>query len=219
MLEDRQSKRENGSIASIGVPGLVFNPSMQTLFLDFCSHDKLIAIIAGGKVLASAHLEDHTDETSVLPAIEAVVKKAGCTMETLGRIAATTGPGGFMSQRVGLSIANALSWSLKIPIAGIHLSDLYAARTDEAATWIHSTKKELLFVRDLSRTEEPKLMTLKELSKMEGMYVGEVLPDQAKALVMKPYEKMAETLDVLPSLLSTLSYGMESLTPWYGRGA
>lgn len=140
-------------------------------------------------------------------------------METLGRIAATTGPGGFMSQRVGLSIANALSWSLKIPIAGIHLSDLYAARVGEAVTWIHSTKKELLFVRDLSRKEEPKLVTLQEISTMEGLYVGEVLPDQAKALIMKPYEKMADTLEILPAVLSTLPYDMKPLTPWYGRGA
>jgi tRNA threonylcarbamoyl adenosine modification protein YeaZ len=192
---------------------------MDTLFLDFCSNRKLFALIADTVVLAETELADHTDEASVMPAILRLLTKAGRTPASIGRIAAVTGPGGFMSQRVGLAVANALAWGLKIPIGGLHLSDLYAARTAGDVMWIHSTKKELLFVRPLNQKTEPETMTLDALAKLEGMYVGEVLPEQAAKLKMKPCPTLKKISDVLPHVVNALSFSSTPLTPWYGRGA
>ncbi len=197
---------------------------MLTLFLDFCSHRKCFALTEDASVLAEMELQDHTDESSVMPAIETLLKNADRTLKDIGRIAAVTGPGGFMSQRVGLSIANALSWSLHIPISGLHLSDLYAARVHEDALWIHSTKKQLLFIRGLGAYAqswpEPVTITLSDLKNItEGFYVGEVLSEQAAVLSMQPLSEMKEITDVLPHLTNSLQYGPKSLLPWYGRGA
>ncbi len=197
---------------------------MLTLFLDFCSHRKIIAVVRDGDTIVEKELADHTDEATVMPAVAECVHKAGSAFTKLERIAAVTGPGGFMSQRVGLSIANALSWSLKIPIGGLHLSDLYAMRVDGDALWIHSTKKQLLFIRGYGKYKamwpEPVTITLDELQKVkEGSYVGEVLPEQAAVLHIKPLAAMKPISDVVPNVLETISYGKTALVPWYGRGA
>lgn len=201
----------------------VYN-QMDTLFLDFCSHKKLLALVRDGATVAESALQDHTDEASVMPAIEDLVTKAGRTLHDIGRIAAVTGPGGFMSQRVGLAVANALAWSLKVPIGGVHLSEVYGARVSGDALWIHSTKKQLLFVRGLGKFAktwpEPITITLDELSAIKkGSYVGEALPEQALVLNIKPLETMKDITAVLPSIVEHVSYDMKPLIPWYGRGA
>lgn len=196
---------------------------MNTLFLDFCSHRKVFALVRDKKVF-TCELEDHTDEASVMPAIESLITKAGCALKDIERIAAVTGPGGFMSQRIGLSIANALGWSLHIPIGGLHLSDLFAARIDGNVLWLHSTKKQLLFIRGFGSYAvawpEPVMITLDELKKiMDGSYVGEVLPEQASVLNIKPLATLQSLSVVLPDIVSNVTYKTASLTPWYGRGA
>ncbi len=76
------------------------------------------------------------------------MREAGWVWKDLTHLACVVGPGGFTSLRVGVSCINALSWSLKIPSAGIHLSDLYAARVPtNSFLWLHSTKRTELFVR------------------------------------------------------------------------
>lgn len=197
---------------------------MDTLFLDFCSHKKLLALVRDGATVAESELQDHTDEASVMPSIEDLVTKAGRTLHDIGRIAVVTGPGGFMSQRVGLAVANALAWSLEVPIGGVHLCEVYGARVSGDALWIHSTKKQLLFVRGLGKFAktwpEPITITLDELSSVKkGMYVGEVLPEQAAALQIKPLTMMKDIAAVLPHLVDTLAYSTKPLIPWYGRGA
>lgn len=197
---------------------------MDTLFLDFCSNTKLLALVRDGKTVAESALQDHTDEASVMPAIEELMMKARRTLGDVRRIAAVTGPGGFMSQRVGLAVANALAWGLKIPMAGVHLSDLYAARVSGDVLWIHSTKKQLLFVRGLGKLAktwpEPITITLDELRAVKkGSYVGEVLPEQALVLTIKPLDTMKDISVVLPSIVEHLTYDTKPLIPWYGRGA
>lgn len=197
---------------------------MDTLFLDFCSNKKILALVRDGKTVALHELLDHTDEVSVMPAIEELMTKAGRTLKDIHRITAVTGPGGFMSQRVGLAVANALAWSLKIPIGGVHLSEVYAARVSGDALWIHSTKKLLLFIRGLGKLAktwpDAVTITLDELSAMTTeVYVGEVLPEQALLLHMKPLEAMKDIASVLPSIVEKLVYDTKPLTPWYGRGA
>ena len=178
-------------------------PSL-TLFIDLCSHRKFIALVdSRKKTIALADIPDHTDEADLMPAIERLMKGEGLSLQDLGRIAAITGPGGFMSQRVELSLANTLSWSLKIPIAGVHLSEVWRMRTslitdiplsrslergvpqDGVRTvWLHSTQKSALFIRGFGEAAkqwpEAMLITLEDLKRSlsplggEGQGVGVV---------------------------------------------
>lgn len=54
----------------------------------------------------------------ILPAIEGVLKNHKIELKDITAIAVNQGPGSFTGVRVGVSVANALAWSLNIPVVG-----------------------------------------------------------------------------------------------------
>lgn len=179
----------------------------------------------------SKSLEAKATEEEVMNALHDLLEKntAGGKVQ-LTRIATITGPGGFMSLRVGLSIANTYAWHQKIPIGGVRLDEVWKQRIqDKASTifWIHSTKKELFFIQRLSEAikAEPEIVSLTQLQELlqkeeSPTYVGELLPEQLQVLPSLRFAKNIDSLEsVLPSLVSTISYKNDLLLPWYGRGA
>lgn len=54
----------------------------------------------------------------LLPLIEKILKKNKLKFSDLKEIEVKTGPGSFTGIRVGVSVANALAFSLKIPVNG-----------------------------------------------------------------------------------------------------
>lgn len=59
---------------------------------------------------------DDPRSQDVLRLVEETLKKAGVKKEKLTAIKVNPGPGAFTSTRVGVAIANALGFSLKIPV-------------------------------------------------------------------------------------------------------
>jgi tRNA A37 threonylcarbamoyladenosine modification protein TsaB len=165
-------------------------------------------------------------ESHITGYLEEVLKKAGWRYEDLTHIACITGPGGFVSVRVGITVANVLSHFLDTPLAGVHLSELWEARVPEGFYWLHSTRRTQLFVRGFGeyakKYPESTLIEIEEAAELKGMYVGELIEEHRKALpgctpVSPSSIKALE--EVLPSFLSKLSYKQEQLLPWYGREA
>lgn len=209
---------------------------MSSLFLDLASHDKLFALADESHVLASAPVPDRTPESELMPILERVCSESGIALSEISRICSVTGPGGFMSLRVATAFANALSWSIKIPLAGMHLSDLWHGRSTHYQLptthylWLHSTKKDALFIRGFGDLEKewsaPSLISIEELrSKLIAQssslsFVGELIPEH-RALFphLTPLAGVLHLTNVLPTLLSSQSYDEKSLSPWYGRGA
>ena len=199
---------------------------MNTLFLDLASHQQSVALVRDAKTVASIKVDSKVGEGQLLPLIEGMLSKENITFKDLDRIASTTGPGGFMSLRVGIALANALSDSLQIPLAGVHLSDLWHARAN-SNLWIHSTKKEFVFVRGFGEGaaswQEPTLEHIKDLQDMithDTQYTGELIESQQAVLPrLKKAEQLGSFEEVLPELLATLTFEQKSLEPWYGRGA
>ena len=207
--------------------------SKQTLFLDLASHEKLLALVTDGAATTMLRVNDHTQERALMGTIETLLAQANTSLKDLTRIASVTGPGGFMSVRVGVSIANALAWSLKIPLAGVHLSDIWAIRAQsskpktQSFVWLHSTKRNLLFIRGFGNYEDvwPEAVTLPiddatKLLSMDVPYVGELIDEHVRALPgVKKIDDVAGIDQILPTLLGSLSDGNTPLEPWYGRGA
>jgi len=54
----------------------------------------------------------------VLSLINQILKKNKKTLKDITEIKIETGPGSFTGLRVGLAVANALGWALKIPVNG-----------------------------------------------------------------------------------------------------
>ncbi len=196
---------------------------MQTLFLDFGSHAKTVAFVRDGKTVSVLTFDERPEEALLLPRICSLLEENGGSLETLHRIAMVSGPGGFMSLRTGMSIGNALAWSLKIPAGGILLPDLHEAMLEKSddVIWLHSTKKDLLFAKGLGKKPAvfPDIVTIamKDVP-ANRTYVGELMPEHAKTLALTPAEKAWDLSTVLPALLDTLVYADPPLLPWYGRG-
>jgi hypothetical protein len=209
-------------------PFYIFFSFMLTLFLDFGSHQSTIALVDNDKTLAMKTFETRPKESDILKTIEAMAP-----LQNLNRIAVITGPGGFMTLRTGFSIANALAWSLKIPVGGITLYDLWSARissTEQLSPtnsflWLHSTKKDLLFIQGIGTLKaafpEVKAITLSEAQKQitsNMTWIGELIPEHHEALAAKAAKNLSTVESILPHLLQNIAYSSPPVLPWYGRG-
>lgn len=209
---------------------------MRTLFLDLASHasspgEGACIACVGEEKTASIRFADHRiGDDGLLPLLDDVLREAGWTEKDIARIACVTGPGGFTSLRMGVTLANVLADQLRIPLAGVHLSEVYAARADDRRSppasfiWLHATKKKELFVRGfgdyMPLWPEPVLIPLDDLVAAyprNAPYVGEVLPDQLAALQPSPLP-LAPLADALPAILQRCTYADQPIAPWYGRG-
>lgn len=194
---------------------------MRTLFLDLLSQNGILACITHEKVLAHIPVTERIADDALPSRVLQVVRSAGWEMKDLQAVACVTGPGGFTGQRVAVTFANTLAWGLGLPSAGVHLADLWAARVPEKnVVWLHSTKRDALFVRR-DGSGAPALVTLDDLlSSAPFVFTGELLPEQETALVQRGALRAAaaELADVLPAVSAKLSYENRLLEPWYGRG-
>lgn len=155
---------------------------MHILFIDLCSHRKIVACADEEKTLSCAEIPDHTDEADLLPAIERMLAKAKVTLKEIDRIAAITGPGGFMSQRVELSLANTLAWSLKIPIAGVHLSDVWMARLSPSSPnpFSHREKGEPMYMEE-KKAMNPQILKFTRSLRKESTEAEKILWESLRA--------------------------------------
>src|SRR5437868_6799212 len=96
---------------------LQFKP--MKLYINTKDKDTIhVALKSGGKVMDS--LTDHNKYGSqvLLPLIEKILKKNKLQFKDLKEIEVETGPGSFTGLRVGVAVANALGFGLKIPVNG-----------------------------------------------------------------------------------------------------
>jgi tRNA threonylcarbamoyl adenosine modification protein YeaZ len=84
--------------------------------------------------LAAASHRDARRHGEVLPRlIVAVLAEAGCDVDQLGGIAVGVGPGAYTGLRVGIATAEALGFSLGLPVYGAVTVDAIAFGTGRAA--------------------------------------------------------------------------------------
>jgi|SRR3989344_3915125 len=65
---------------------------------------------------------------ALLPLIDKILKVNNLKLEDINEIRVNAGPGSFTGLRVGISIANALGFFLKIPINGKKVGELVAPK-------------------------------------------------------------------------------------------
>jgi len=90
-----------------------------TLLLDTSDNKKITVglIINGQKNIQTKQVTSNKTQI-ILPMIDKILKKYSLKPKDLSEIKVNTGPGSFTGLRVGLAIADALSFALKIPING-----------------------------------------------------------------------------------------------------
>ena len=89
------------------------------LLLDTSDNKKITVglIINGKKSLKTERITSNKTQI-ILPMIDEMLKAHSLKPKDLSEIRINAGPGSFTGLRVGLAIANALSFALKIPING-----------------------------------------------------------------------------------------------------
>lgn len=214
---------------------------MKCLYIDLASNKGLLALVMEQSVAAAEHIDHRVGDHELMPRLENLLRVAGCGFHDLTQIACVIGPGGFMSLRVGVALANVLSDRLDTPVAGIHLSDLYAARIPpplhpspngggeggRGVLWLHSTKKQELFVRSLDpKGQWPEATHMKLEDFLQSVeqpmhWIGELIPEHqvAIATVGTLYAMSPQDMEqILPAFLHRQVFKKQILEPWYGRG-
>lgn len=105
---------------------------MHTLILD-TSDNKRVKVglkIDSRKYILTEDVKLNRTQV-ILPLIDRVLKKHSLSIKDLSGIKVNRGPGSFTGLRVGLAIANLISFALKIPINGSDeiVLPIYASKT------------------------------------------------------------------------------------------
>lgn len=203
------------------------SPGMKCLFLDPAGFIGSIACVSDTETLALDVMDRRITDKDIIPLIDKTLAAAGWVYGDLTHLASVTGPGGFTSLRTGIALLNVFSDQLKIPLSGIHESDVYAARVSEADwVWCHSTRIDQFFVRGFgayaSLFPEPALIDVDVFANQisEGvLWAGELIEGQQKKLTSKKMQQaeLKPLGDVLPAVVKDLPFAMTALLPWYGR--
>lgn len=85
------------------------------LYIDTSSSEQIIVGLGNKKVTEEARKDK---SQKLLTTIDKLLSEAGKNLDDLTEIEVNPGPGSFTGLRVGLSVANALGWSLGIPVNG-----------------------------------------------------------------------------------------------------
>lgn len=93
---------------------------MKTIFSIDTSNNKEVKVrlTIEGKEYPIEQAIDYRKAQVVLPLLEDLLKKHNLSLRDLTGIEVNPGPGSFTGVRVGVAIANALSFLLKVPVNG-----------------------------------------------------------------------------------------------------
>lgn len=102
-----------------------------TIMINTASRENAVALLNNGQVLGERAWPSNADESqTILPKLEELLDQEGKGWNDVQRVVAVTGPGSYTSLRVGITIANAIAWSRKIPIAGVSVFSVWECRID-----------------------------------------------------------------------------------------
>lgn len=91
----------------------------KKIFIDTAERTKtVVQLVLEGEVFKKVREGNDRRNQAVLPMITELLKEHELSFQDLTAIEVNPGPGSFTGVRVGVSIANALSYILKIPVNG-----------------------------------------------------------------------------------------------------
>lgn len=89
------------------------------LTIDTSDREKVLVTIKDkAQILAELSSNNEFGSQVLLPLIKQVLQKANKEFKDLTAIEVNTGPGSYTGLKVGVSVANALGFSLNIPVNG-----------------------------------------------------------------------------------------------------
>ena len=103
---------------------------MRILAIETSGSSFSVALADKGKLVSEFFWRTGLRHSELLvPAIIKILKKARWKINSIKKVAVSTGPGSFTGIRVGLSSAKTISQALKVPLVGIDTLDILAAQS------------------------------------------------------------------------------------------
>jgi tRNA threonylcarbamoyl adenosine modification protein YeaZ len=78
----------------------------------------LVALAMGKKIIQKKQAIEFHESEKLLPLVDTLVKENRIKLKDLKAIFVVVGPGPFTSLRIGITVANTLSYSFNIPVIG-----------------------------------------------------------------------------------------------------
>ncbi|MFA5270150.1 MAG: tRNA (adenosine(37)-N6)-threonylcarbamoyltransferase complex dimerization subunit type 1 TsaB [Patescibacteria group bacterium] len=94
------------------------NKKQYVLAIDTTEADTGIGLAGEGKIKIDTWVSQRNQSKELLPRIDRLLRSTKIKPEQLTQVAVNLGPGSFTGLRIGISIANAFGYALKIPVAG-----------------------------------------------------------------------------------------------------
>ncbi len=96
---------------------------MLVVGIDVSAEKGVVFLGEGGKVLVKKVIHPYTSSEKLLPLLDALLKERELEPESLKGIIVSLGPGSFTGLRIGVCLAKALAFVLKIPLIGVSAFD------------------------------------------------------------------------------------------------
>jgi tRNA threonylcarbamoyladenosine biosynthesis protein TsaB len=95
------------------------------LYIDTRDREKInISILEKNKILISKEANSQINSDTALLLLEKALSDLNLNTDKITEIEVERGPGSYTGTRVGVAIANALSFALKIPVNGKEMSSI-----------------------------------------------------------------------------------------------
>ena len=96
---------------------------MKILALETSAKSVSVAVTEDSVLLAQSYQNRGlTHSVTLMPLLDAMLQSAGLTLDDIGLVAVTHGPGSFTGLRIGVSAAKGLAWAKGLPCCGARLS-------------------------------------------------------------------------------------------------
>ncbi len=97
------------------------------LAIDTSTRYAAVGLCEDGDLLAElAWRSERNHSVELMPAIDLLLRRAGCKVAAIEAIYVASGPGGFSALRVGMSAAKAMASALGVPLAAVGTLDVEA---------------------------------------------------------------------------------------------
>lgn len=104
----------------------MFNKKYFLIIINTALQDKIVLALGQTDYSMIDKLEIKTKfghSEKLLPGIDKLLKRNKITLKEIKAIGVVRGPGSYTALKIGLTVANVLGFSLKIPVVGVKMSE------------------------------------------------------------------------------------------------
>ena len=158
--------------------------SVKILALDTATENCSVALLVDDKVYVRSEVAPRDHTKKILPMVDEVLKEAGLTLTDLDALAFGRGPGSFTGVRIGIGIAQGLSFGADLPMIGISTLAAMAQGAyrkhgaEQVATAIDARMSEVYWARYLRQEDGTWLVADEETVLSPELVAQNSYPDE-----------------------------------------